>query len=58
MKSNREQRRSRVKLIPGLPYDTGIRVPRADDKTANMVPQKEDHKKIVNGQRHRKTNSD
>ena len=58
MKNNREQRRSKVKLIQGLPYDPGTRVPRADDKTVNITPQKEGHKKAGQELRHKKIHLD
>ena len=54
MKSNREQRRSNVKLIPGLPYDPGTRVPHVEGETAKMKPQREGHKKA--GQAHWRRN--
>ena len=51
---NREQRRSNVKPVPGLPNDTGIRVPHVEGETAKMKPQREGHKKA--GQAHWRRN--
>ena len=52
---NREQRRSNVKPVPGLPNDTGISVPHVEGETAKMKPQREGHKKT--GQAHWRRNS-